>query len=68
MTVASLNFRMYQVCVVLLLCVAGSQAKFNGKLHHSTLTLITPCGVNMTPKDHFDVLHENHQHHSSEIL
>ena len=32
------------------------------------LTLITPCGVNLTPEDHFHAQHKNHQHHSSEIL
>ena len=32
------------------------------------LTLIIPCGVNLTLEDHFDGQHKNHQHHSSEIL
>ena len=32
------------------------------------LTLITPCGVILTPNDHFHAQHKNHQRHSSEIL
>ena len=32
------------------------------------LTLIAPCGVNLTPENDFHLLLKNHQHHSSEIL
>ena len=35
---------------------------------NSALTLITPCGVNLTQEDHFHALHKNYQHKGSEIL
>ena len=38
------------------------------KAAKSPLTLLIPCGVNLTPEDHFHVLHTNHRHHRSEIL